>query len=858
MSAKDPRDIFRRFSAQAKKVLTASQQVAESMSSAIGSEHLLIALAITPQTVAAELLKEYAITLEQIRLVLSLNDLWTRGNAGLSDEARAVLTAALRLAARYKHEQIEPEHILLAMVSSREARAYQVIARVGVDPNHIRRQLESILTDSDNLEMVIEPNLEGDADDDQEHHHDSHIHQHEEEEELPPFARGGYHATSRALPRPKGKATDLYTTDVTVLAKQGKLDPMIGRERELARTVQVLARRTKNNPVLIGEPGVGKTAIVEGLAHLIATDAVPAVLQGRRLLRLDLGLLIAGTMYRGQFEERLKRLIAEVTKDPKIILFIDELHTVVGAGSAEGSMDAANILKPALARGELRVIGATTLEDYRKSIEKDAALERRFQTVFVNEPTTEEAVAILDGLRAKYEDYHGVQITPDAIQAAVSLSKRYIADRALPDKAIDLLDEAAAAKQIATPNASTALTNKLTQKLELITKQKERAIEREAFDKAAELRTKELQLRDALAQHLKKGKKEVRPSVGRQEIAKIVSQSTGIPQINLIRSAAQTSPPKNLEATLNQELIAQREAVAMVSAAIRRAQARITAPHRPLGSFLFLGPTGVGKTELARLLAREVFGSTDALIKLDMSEFMERHNVARLVGAPAGYIGFDEGGKLTEAIRRRPYALLLLDEVEKAHPDVQNLLLQILEDGSLSDAKGRRISFANTIIIMTANLGSGALSQAQALGFKTSHSAMGQLEEDYQNLSEKVMASVKEYFRPELLNRLDNTVIFRPLTPAAIREIVDLQLTELQSRLALEGYQLVVTPGGRDWLAKRGFDAEYGARPIRRLITETIENPLAEHIIDGKLLPGQTIRIAPRQEKLDLTLVQKA
>ncbi len=843
---KEPNDIFRRFSPQAKKILTTSQQVAETMQSGIGSEHILLALAITPQTIAYEILKEYAITLEQIRLILSLNELWTKGGEGLTEDAKTIVTVALRAAAKFQHAHIDAEHLLFAITNLKNSRAYQVIARVGIDPNHLRNQLEDMLGSANDLRMVIEPDL----DERETPPHETNAHHHGHGPELlEPLLNP---ANDREK-RPKSKLLPIFTINLTERAKNGLLDPVIGRTLELTRMMQILSRRTKNNPVLIGEPGVGKTALAEGLAQLVSNGNVPASLQGKRILQLDLALLIAGTMYRGQFEERLKRLIEEIIRDQQSIIFIDELHTVVGTGSAEGSMDAANILKPALARGDLRVIGATTFDEYRRFIERDPALERRFQPITIKEPTLEEADAIVDGLKQRYENFHHVRFTDEALRGAVRLAKRYLTDRALPDKAIDLLDEAAAAKRMLEPDTRINRREKLTQKIDQLVKQKERAIEREAFAKAAKLREDEQRVRTKLRHLEKEGEIATLPKIDKSDIASLVAQWTGIPRSHLVHE--EKFSLVNLDERISQSLIGQSEAVQQVSQAIQRAGAGIAKSGRPLGSFLFLGPTGVGKTELARVLAREVFGRADAFIKLDMSEFMERHTVARLVGAPAGYVGYDDGGKLTEIVHRQPYALLLLDEFEKAHPDVQHLLLQILEDGSLTDAKGRPINFANTIIILTSNLGSDTLSQAQAIGFQAKTVIeRTEAELNYELLAERVMSEVNDFFRPEFLNRLDSLVVFRPLSPESIAKIVDLQLAELSERLTSEHYSLTVSKRARRQLAESGFSPEFGARPVRRLITDWIETPLAQMILRGELIPGGRVFAEPGREQLKLTI----
>lgn len=846
---RDSEDIFRRFSPGARKILLTSQQVADSLGSGIGSEHLLIAIAMTSENIAHEILKEYAITIEQIRLVLALNKLTIPHRAGMTDEAKHAVQLAFKTAAMYRHDQIDPEHLLLSITSLRESRGYQVIARLGVDPEHIRRQIETMLATTADLQTVIEPELEpvrGEYVED----HDDHFHS---------LGSQNDHLTHnhpRPLPEPstpiagrerKAKVLETFTTDLVALAKAGKLDAVIGRKEEITRTIHVLSRRTKNNPILIGAPGVGKTAIVEGLAQRIALGEIPANLADRRILRLDLSLLVAGTMYRGQFEERLKKLMAEIERDPRVIIFIDEIHTVIGTGSAEGSLDAANILKPALSRGQLRVIGATTLDDYRRSIEKDQALERRFQTVLIPESSAEETVAILTGLREAYQDYHRVTITNEVIQTIVRLADRYLFDRFFPDKAIDILDEAAAAKQLGQPNHGQKEQQHLAAQLARLATQKERAIEREAFTQAASLREKEKKL-DRKLRELSRGNMESsRPSLTDHDVAEVVSRITRIPLVYLLREG--TLAPDELQGRLEQRLVGQSAAIRAVVAAIHRAKARLAPLGRPLGSFLFLGPTGVGKTELARLLAEEVFGTPEAFIKLDMSEFMERHTASRLVGAPAGYVGYDDGGKLTDLVRRRPHSLLLLDEIEKAHPDFQNLLLQILEDGYLSDAKGGRVNFSQTILILTSNLGSDLLNQAQAIGFHQPEAEAATVERTYQETRERVMTAVRDFFRPEFLNRLDQVMTFNRLIPAHIRTIVDLQLGQLVTRLAEEGYRLTVTPQARQLVAERGFDHEFGARPIRRLLTEWLETPLAELILSGGLAAGGEVTATPTRDR---------
>ncbi|HSX42060.1 MAG TPA: ATP-dependent Clp protease ATP-binding subunit [Candidatus Saccharimonadales bacterium] len=823
-----------RFSETAQKILRDSEVIASAMAAGIDTQHLLASLANTPGTYSYEALRELTVTPEKIGATIHNHQDIIKAVQGISPDMRRILKAAYSRAAHYDTPTVDSEHILLALVSTKDCNAYQVLTQMDVDPKLLRDQLE------DYFEQIHQELAE---------HQDSAGSEEElEDDEHDHFAQPMLPNHQQAPNRPK-TAIEYFTTDLTKLAKTGKLDPVIGRDKETRRVVQILSRRTKNNPVLTGEPGVGKTAIAEGLAQKIAGGEVPSQLADKRVLSLDLALLISGTTYRGQFEERAKKLLDEIIKAGNVVLFLDEIHSIIGAGAAEGSIDMSTILKPALAKGQLRLVGATTNDEYRKYIEKDPALERRVQRVQVEEPSVEETIAILHGLKGHYEKFHNVTINDEAITAAADLSKRYVSDRFLPDKAIDLIDEAAAATQLETGQLK--LSNQL---LELekrraqANSEHQKAAENMEYEKAAEYRVLELRLVSEIDRLKTKLPKRTAPRViNREDIAKIVSMTTGVPVTALEKT--DRIRLTNLEKVLKEHIVGQDEAIQNIAAAIKRSSAGVSDPNRPLGSFIFLGPTGVGKTELAKVLAREVYGRPEALVKIDMSEFMEKHNASRLVGAPPGYVGYEDAGKLTETIRRQPYSVVLLDEIEKAHPDVFNMLLQIMEDGYLTDAKGRRVNFRNTIIIMTSNIGMAELNRASAIGFKT---AGDKQESRYEEIKNQVIEKIKDHFRPEFINRLDKIIVFKPLGQEEIKEIINRQLAQLNRRLGLDGISLDVADSAKDLLSEKGFDPEFGARPIRRVITELIEDPLSDLILGGKVAVRRALRVLRKGSKLTI------
>ncbi len=802
----DSMDRFDKFTDRARKVLTLAQDEAQRFNhNYIGTEHLLLGLVREGEGVAARVLENMNVELAKVRtaveFIIGRGDRPVVGEVGLTPRAKRVIELAIDEARRLGHNYIGTEHLLLGLVREGEGIAAGVLESLGVNLDKVRHEVIRVLSQSS--------------------------------------SSGPAQETKRASKTP---TVDQLGINLTEAARAGKLDPVIGREKEIERVIQILSRRTKNNPALIGEPGVGKTAIAEGLAHRIVNGDVPETLLNKRVLTLDIGSLVAGTKYRGEFEERLKKIIEELRNTNDAVLFIDELHTLVGAGAAEGAIDAANILKPPLARGELQCIGATTLDEYRKYIERDAALERRFQPVMVEEPTMEQSIDILMGIRERYEQHHKVAITDEAVKAAVDLSIRYITDRHLPDKAIDLIDEAASRVRLRHASAPPAL-REAQKDLDRVTKEKDAAINNQEYEEAARLREAEATSRESVERLRGEWQSQVssdQPTVDEEEIAQVVAMWTGIPVTRI--AAEESERLLKMEEVLHGRVIGQQEAIEVVAKAVRRARAGLKDPKRPIGSFIFLGPTGVGKTELAKALAEFMFGSEDALIKIDMSEFMERHNVSRLVGAPPGYVGFDEGGQLTEAVRRKNYCVILLDEVEKAHPEVFNILLQILEDGHLSDAKGRRVDFRNAIIIMTSNLGAKQLQSNASLGFR----AMGdtdaaRAETSYEIMKEKVAAELKNNFRPEFLNRIDATVVFRSLTVEEIAQIVDLMLQRVRDQLRAQQMSLDVTQAAKEHIIKLGYDIAYGARPLRRVIQNMIEDVLAEHLLLGKYEPGTTI-----------------
>ncbi|MBO5366077.1 MAG: ATP-dependent Clp protease ATP-binding subunit [Peptococcaceae bacterium] len=801
--------MFGHFTEKAQRVMYYAQEEARAMRyPAVGTEHLLMGILREGDSVAARALLELGVTLEKVHELIS--QVVTPGNTVIGNEiaitprVKKVLQLAQEEAVRWGVNYIGTEHLLLGLLHEGEGLAAQVLQALDVHPDALRKQVMALLGGTGTMDANI---------------------------------AGGAKSTS-------AKNRDMlneFGRNLNELVEQGKIDPVIGRDTEIERVIQVLCRRTKNNPALLGEPGVGKTAIAEGLAQRIVNGNVPELLRNKEVFTLDIGSMVAGARYRGDFEERLKRVMDEVKKDSNIILFIDEMHTLIGAGSAEGSLDAANILKPELARGDIQCIGATTLDEYRKHIEKDAALERRFQPITVNEPSEEDAIAILKGIRDKYEAHHSVEISDEAIEAAVKLSGRYISDRFLPDKAIDLIDEAASRVRLQTYTAPPDI-KALEEELERLSKEKEAAVISQEYEKAAMYRDREKETQaelNRLTEEWKNGATAKAKVVTGEDIAQIVSKWTGVPVTKL--QAEDTERLLHMEEILHQRVVGQDEAVKAVSRAVRRAQSGLKSPKRPIGSFLFLGPTGVGKTELARALAEVLFDDEDAVIRVDMSEYMEKHSVARMVGAPPGYVGHDEGGQLTEAVRRKPYSIVLLDEIEKAHPDVFNILLQVLDDGRLTDSQGRTVDFKNTVIIMTSNIGAGHIKNS-TVGFGTA----GNGEEnkaEYDKMKSRVMEALKAAFRPEFLNRVDETIVFHALEKEHIMQIVDLMMKDLHKRLAEQNITMEVTAEAKAKLVEDGYDPAYGARPLRRTIQRQVEDPLAEDLLRGRYQAGDVVKV---------------
>ncbi len=796
---------YGRFTKRAERALLFAQEEAKNLGhNYVGTEHLLLGLLREGEGIAAQVLQSVDITIEKVRE--HVEELIGKGNYNFSEgfgftpRTKRVMELSFYEARNLGHNYVGTEHLLLSLIREGEGVAARIIKDLGADLINLREKIISMLNNEE-------------------------------------VAEGHKSPAKRKTDTP---VLDQFGRDLTYMASEGKLDPVIGREKEIERVVQILSRRTKNNPVLIGEAGVGKTAVAEGLAQMINEGKIPELLKDKRIVSLDLSGMVAGAKYRGEFEERLKNVMQEIIKAGNVILFIDEMHTIIGAGAAEGAIDASNILKPALARGEIQAIGATTLDEYRKHVEKDPALERRFQPVMIGEPSKEEAIQILHGLRDKYEAHHKVRITDEAIKAAVELSDRYITDRFLPDKAIDLIDEAASRVRLKAYTVPPDV-KELEEKLEDLLKEKEEAVMNQNYEKAATIRDQEQKIRNEIDTLKSKWTSKHGPSnetVGEDEIAYIVSSWTSIPVDKLTEEESERL--LNMEDVLHERVIGQDEAVKAVSRAIRRAMAGLKDPNRPIGSFIFLGPTGVGKTELCKALAEVMFGDEDAMIRIDMSEYMERHTVSRLVGSPPGYVGYDEGGQLTEKVRRKPYSVILFDEIEKAHTDVFNILLQILEDGRLTDAQGRTVDFRNTVIVMTSNVGAHTIRKQNVIGFSADDDGT---DSEYEKMKNTVMEELKKTFRPEFLNRLDETIVFHTISEEHLKKIVDLMLKNLSKRLSKKDIHIEVTDAAKTHLAKEGFDPMYGARPLRRVIQRTIEDNLSEAILAGKVKLGQKIHI---------------
>jgi ATP-dependent Clp protease ATP-binding subunit ClpC len=808
--------MFGRFTERAQQVLVLAQEEAKRLNhNFIGTEHILLGLVREGSGIAARALQNLGVELSRVRS--EVEKIAGKGEKiqvqGISYTPRAkkVIELAIEEGQNLGHNYVGTEHLLLGLLREGEGIAAQVLSNLGIDLKKARREVIQLLGGEVQL--------------------------------------GG----GQGKNVPQTPTVDAFGRDLTKMAREGKLDPVIGREKEIERVVQILSRRTKNNPCLIGEPGVGKTAIAEGLAQRIAEGSAPDILRDKRVVTLELAAVVAGTKYRGEFEERLRKLMLELQQAGNVIIFIDELHTIIGAGAAEGAIDASNILKPALAKGELQAIGATTLDEYRKYIERDPALERRFQPIMVGEPTKEESLEILKGLRDRYEAHHRVKITDEALEAAVNLADRYIQDRFLPDKAIDLIDEAASRVRLRNYTAPPDL-KEMEEKLESIRQEKEAAVRGQEFEKAAQLRDKEQQFRIKVNELKKEWEKKKVISdqtvVTEEDIAHIVSSWTGVPVNKLAEE--ESARLLRMEDILHQRVIGQHEAVQAVARAIRRGRAGLKDPKRPIGSFIFLGPTGVGKTELARSLAEALFEDEESIIRLDMSEYMEKHTTSRLIGAPPGYVGYDEGGQLTEKVRRKPYSVILLDEIEKAHPDVFNVLLQILEDGRLTDGKGRTVNFRNTVVIMTSNVGANYIKKQPSVGFRPADS-----EKSYESMKNRLLDELKRTFRPEFLNRVDDLIVFKPLTEEDIGQIVDLMLNDLAKRIKEYGLQIEVTAEAKRQLAREGYDPTYGARPLRRVIQKRLEDGISEEMLKGYFTAGDTIIVDKDKDEEKLVFTKK-
>lgn len=812
----DFQDFLHNLTDNAQASLHHATTISRSFGSAyIGTEHLLLGVLAQQSSMGSKLLEGAGITLDRARMALNLTPktlVLNMGSKGLSETAKLTLKMAYEIAQDYNQDYCGTEHILYSILTQKNARATTLLQDMSIDVDGLVQDLEQFLNkqqyDGDDIAQKL---------------------------------------NSKRSKKRKKTLLDYFGTDLTDEARQNSLDPVVGREGQIRRVITILNRRTKNNPVLIGEPGVGKTAIVEGLAQRVVAEDVPDSLLDKRIITLDLAAMVAGTKYRGEFEDRLKKVMKEVEDDEQVILFIDELHLIVGAGSAEGSMDAGNILKPALSRGKIQVIGATTTQEYTKHIEKDVALERRFQPIQVPETNEAETVAILKGLRKHYEQYHNVEINDELIENTVALAKRYINDRFMPDKAIDLLDETAAHVRVDKGKTPSKVRD-LRKEIQLVNLKREEAAETENYEKAAVYKTKSSRLQEELRSLEKKTSAAKSLKLNSEHVAEVVSRITGVPVKKVIKSEAKYLI--NLEKNLSSNIIGQSEAVTAVSKAIRRNRTGISAEQRPIGSFIFLGPTGVGKTELARTLAREFFGGAESLVKIDMSEFAERHTTSRLVGAPAGFVGYDDGGQLTDKVRRQPYSLVLFDEIEKAHPDFFHMLLQILEDGVLTDAKGRKIDFTNTIIIMTSNVGADKLQKEASLGFSAqSPKDVENLDSLHESNKEKALDELKNILRPELLNRIDKTIVFRALTKKNIQKILELQLKDLRERLLKHGLGLEVTAAGKRYLLEKGYDPHNGVRPMRRLLADTIEDYVAVELLEGNAERGDIIQMSARKKE---------